>query len=119
MLSEKYVRKCLTDLGSDWELKDGKIVKSFQFSSFVDAVEFVNKVAKIAEGLNHHPIITINWKTIKLSLITFILSIFFCYILVLLLVLSRYTISRNTFLNRRKGSCIYHITYIGSSPALC
>jgi 4a-hydroxytetrahydrobiopterin dehydratase len=68
MLSEKYVRKYLTDLGNDWELKDGKIVKSFQFSSFVDAIEFVNKVAKIAEELNHHPIITINWKTVKLSL---------------------------------------------------
>jgi 4a-hydroxytetrahydrobiopterin dehydratase len=71
MLSEKDVRKYLTDLGSGWELKDGKIVKSFQFSSFVDAIEFVNKVARIAEELNHHPIITINWKTVKLSLKSF------------------------------------------------
>ena len=71
MLSEKDVRKYLTGLGSGWELKDGKIVKSFQFSSFVDAIEFVNKVARIAEELNHHPIITINWKTVKLSLKSF------------------------------------------------
>jgi 4a-hydroxytetrahydrobiopterin dehydratase len=71
MPSEKDVRKYLTGLGSGWELKDGKIVKSFQFSSFVDAIEFVNKVAKIAEELNHHPIITINWKTVKLSLKSF------------------------------------------------
>ena len=69
--SEKDLRKYLTGLGSSWELKDGKIVKSFQFSSFVDAIEFVNKVAKIAEELNHHPIITINWKTVKLSLKSF------------------------------------------------
>ena len=71
MLSEKDLRKYLTGLGSGWELKDGKIVKSFQFSSFVYAIEFVNKVAKIAEELNHHPIITINWKTVKLSLKSF------------------------------------------------
>jgi 4a-hydroxytetrahydrobiopterin dehydratase len=71
MLSEKDVKKYLTDLGSGWELKDGKVVKSFQFSSFVDAIEFVNKVAKIAESINHHPIITINWKTVKLSLKSF------------------------------------------------
>jgi 4a-hydroxytetrahydrobiopterin dehydratase len=71
MLSEKDVRKYLTDLGSAWELNDGKIVKSFQFSSFVDAIEFVNKVAKVAEELNHHPIITINWKTVRLSLKSF------------------------------------------------
>jgi 4a-hydroxytetrahydrobiopterin dehydratase len=71
MLSEKDVKKYLTDLDSGWELKDGKVVKSFQFSTFVDAIEFVNKVAKIAESINHHPIITINWKTVKLSLKSF------------------------------------------------
>jgi 4a-hydroxytetrahydrobiopterin dehydratase len=37
----------------------------------MDAIDFVNKVAKIAEELNHHPIITINWKTVKLSLKSF------------------------------------------------
>jgi 4a-hydroxytetrahydrobiopterin dehydratase len=71
MLSEKDVRKYLTDLDSAWELKDGKIVKSFQFSSFVDAIQFVNKVAKVAEELNHHPVITINWKIVRLSLKSF------------------------------------------------
>jgi len=71
MLSEKDVRKYLTDLGSTWELRDGKLVKSFQLSSFRDAIEFVNNVAKVAESINHHPIITINWKTVKLSLKSF------------------------------------------------
>jgi 4a-hydroxytetrahydrobiopterin dehydratase len=71
MLSEKDVKKYLADLGSGWELKDEKVIKSFQFSSFVDAIEFVNKVAKVAESINHHPIITINWKTVKLSLKSF------------------------------------------------
>jgi 4a-hydroxytetrahydrobiopterin dehydratase len=52
-------------------LKDEKVVKSFQLSSFGNAIEFVNKVAKVAEELNHHPIITINWKTVKLSLKSF------------------------------------------------
>jgi 4a-hydroxytetrahydrobiopterin dehydratase len=54
-----------------WELKDGKLIKSFQFSSFMDAINFVNDVAHIAEKLDHHPIITINWKTVKLSLKSF------------------------------------------------
>lgn len=56
---------------SGWEPKDGKLVKSFQFSSFMGAINFVNAVAKIAERLDHHPIITINWKTVKLSLKSF------------------------------------------------
>ena len=71
MLSEKDIRKYLTELGSTWELRDGKPVKSFQLSSFGDAIEFVNKAAKVAESINHHPIITINWKTVKLSLKSF------------------------------------------------
>jgi len=37
----------------------------------MSAIEFVNDVAKIAEKLNHHPIITINWRNVKLSLKSF------------------------------------------------
>jgi 4a-hydroxytetrahydrobiopterin dehydratase len=71
VLSEEEVRKYITDLDNGWELKEGKIVKSFLFSSFIDAVEFVNKVAKVSEKLNHHPIITITWKAVRLSLKSF------------------------------------------------
>ena len=35
------------------------------------AIKFVNDIAKIAERVNHHPIITINWRTVKLSLKSF------------------------------------------------
>lgn len=71
MLSENQVKMYLADLDNAWELKDGKIVRSFQFSSFMDAIGFVNKVANVAEKLDHHPIITINWKAVKLSLKSF------------------------------------------------
>lgn len=66
---EKSIAGELYNIG--WELKDGKLIKSFQFSSFMDAINFVNDVANIAERLDHHPIITINWKTVKLSLKSF------------------------------------------------
>jgi len=71
MLSKDEIESKIADLDNGWELKDGKIVKSFQFSSFMDAIEFVNEIARIAETLDHHPIITINWKTVKLSLKSF------------------------------------------------
>ena len=69
-LSEE-IKRGIKDLGGGWELKEDKVVKSFQFSSFMNAIEFVNNVAKIAEKANHHPIITINWRTVKLSLKSF------------------------------------------------
>jgi 4a-hydroxytetrahydrobiopterin dehydratase len=42
-----------------------------EFPSFIEAIDFVNKIAKISEIQNHHPIITINWKTVKISLKSF------------------------------------------------
>jgi 4a-hydroxytetrahydrobiopterin dehydratase len=73
MVSNEDIKKSsageLYNIG--WDLKDGKLIKSFQFSSFMGAINFVNDVANIAERLDHHPIITINWKTVKLSLKSF------------------------------------------------
>ncbi len=66
---QKKIAKELDNSG--WELKDGKLTKLFQFQSFIRAIDFVNEIADIAEQLDHHPIITINWKTVKLSLKSF------------------------------------------------
>jgi 4a-hydroxytetrahydrobiopterin dehydratase len=71
-LSNDKIQDRISSLGlRNWELKDEKIVKNFQFSSFKEAVNFVNKVAEISESIDHHPIITINWKTVKISLKSF------------------------------------------------
>jgi len=71
MSSNDEIKRAIEELGSGWELKDDKIIKSFQFPSFMNAIEFVNDVAKIAEKVNHQPIITINWRTVKFSLKSF------------------------------------------------
>jgi 4a-hydroxytetrahydrobiopterin dehydratase len=71
MLSKDEIEKNIVELDSGWEVKDGKVVKAFQFSSFMNAIGFVNEIAKVAERLDHHPIITINWKTVKLTLKSF------------------------------------------------
>jgi 4a-hydroxytetrahydrobiopterin dehydratase len=70
-LSSEEIKRAIEELGSGWELKDDKIIKSFQFPSFMNAIEFVNDIANIAEKVNHHPIITINWRTVKFSLKSF------------------------------------------------
>jgi len=40
-----------------WSLENnGKsIVRSFEFKNFQEAVEFINKIAEIAEEVGHHP----------------------------------------------------------------
>lgn len=72
MLSNEEIEiSIIEELDNKWDFKDGKLVKSFKFSSFMNAIYFVNEVAKVAERLDHHPIITINWRTVKLSLKSF------------------------------------------------
>jgi len=68
--SQDYIREQLQKL-EGWELKEGKIVKNYSFKSFMQAVEFVNDIARIAEERNHHPVITIIWKTVKISSVSF------------------------------------------------
>ena len=42
-----------------WQDSEGKLTRTFEFSNFVEALTFVNKVGEIAERLGHHPDITI------------------------------------------------------------
>ena len=38
-----------------WELKDGKLQKSFRFSNFIEAFGFMTRIALEAEKIDHHP----------------------------------------------------------------
>ena len=42
----------------------------FQFDNFVQAMEFVNKIADAAEAANHHPDIVINYNKVTLALVS-------------------------------------------------
>jgi 4a-hydroxytetrahydrobiopterin dehydratase len=45
-----------------WRVEDGrKLVKSFDFRDWVDAVAFVNEVTPIAEAEGHHPDFYLRW----------------------------------------------------------
>ena len=47
-----------------WTIKDWKVTKEFKFKNFVEAMEFVNKVAEIAESEGHHPDISISYSKV-------------------------------------------------------
>ena len=53
-----------------WTLKDGRIYKKFKFKDFIEAMEFVNKIANIAEQEGHHPDISIHWNIVEIELWT-------------------------------------------------
>ena len=55
---------------SGWRLHGKRISRLFVFDDFMGVVRFLNRVARLAEAMNHHPDITINYNKIRLSLTT-------------------------------------------------
>ncbi len=58
-------------MNNKWLESKKEISKEFIFKSFKEALNFVNKVGKLAEKANHHPDIEIyDYKKVKLKLFT-------------------------------------------------
>jgi 4a-hydroxytetrahydrobiopterin dehydratase len=53
-----------------WVLKGESIEREFQFKDFRSAVDFVNRVADLAEEHDHHPDILISYTKVRLVLST-------------------------------------------------
>jgi 4a-hydroxytetrahydrobiopterin dehydratase len=53
-----------------WQEKDKCLVREFSFPDFKAALDFVNKVGKLAESANHHPDIQLGWGKVIVSLTT-------------------------------------------------
>jgi 4a-hydroxytetrahydrobiopterin dehydratase len=55
---------------ADWIEKDGALERTVELPSFPAAIEFVNRVAALAEEANHHPDIAISYKKVTLRWVT-------------------------------------------------
>jgi len=53
-----------------WERDGDLLIKTFQFDSYLAGVAFASSVGVIAEGLNHHPDMTIGWRKVTVSFTT-------------------------------------------------
>lgn len=54
----------------DWNIVESQIERWFAFPSFKLAMEFVQRVAEIAEQMDHHPDIDIRYRKVRISLTT-------------------------------------------------
>ncbi len=49
-------------MNMDWEnVNDEFLQKKFEFSNFVDALDFVNRAGEICETQDHHAEFTLSW----------------------------------------------------------
>ena len=54
-----------------WRQEDESLVRDYEFEDFRGAMAFVNRVADLAEEVNHHPDILVHgWNKVRLTLTT-------------------------------------------------
>jgi 4a-hydroxytetrahydrobiopterin dehydratase len=68
LLAEDDIASRLED--SVWSREGDEIVREWRLEDFSAALEFVNRVADVAEEANHHPdILVYGWNKVRLSLV--------------------------------------------------
>ena len=68
-LSTDTIQSALSDLPG-WRYEDNRIVKTFQLSSFREAVSFIVRLSFEAESLNHHPELTNVYNRVDVAITT-------------------------------------------------
>jgi 4a-hydroxytetrahydrobiopterin dehydratase len=68
-LSDDEIATALADLPG-WQLKAGEIFKQYTFSTFMDAIAFIDRVADRADELDHHPDLENHYNRVRVALHT-------------------------------------------------
>jgi 4a-hydroxytetrahydrobiopterin dehydratase len=66
LLTDQEIARSLQSLPG-WTRDGATLRRQFTFSSFPEAVAFVNRLVPHAEAADHHPDITINYRRVTLS----------------------------------------------------
>ena len=69
LLSEEEIAARLGEL-QGWRREGDTIAKEFKLDDFVGSVDFVNRLAPVAEELNHHPDLQVSWNKVTVSITT-------------------------------------------------
>jgi 4a-hydroxytetrahydrobiopterin dehydratase len=70
LLTPDEVNRASADLGESWTVTSQAITRTVEFPSFLAAVGFISDLAPIAERLDHHPDLTLSWRTVGITLST-------------------------------------------------
>jgi 4a-hydroxytetrahydrobiopterin dehydratase len=69
LLPEDEIQSRLAGL-QGWEREGDAIVKTFELDDFVGSVGFVDRLVEPAEGMGHHPDLSISWDKVTVSITT-------------------------------------------------
>jgi 4a-hydroxytetrahydrobiopterin dehydratase len=70
-LNSEEISKYLNDINENWiNLINVKISRTFNFNNYLEALNFVNKIAYLSEDEGHHPHIHLNFKNVEVIIFT-------------------------------------------------
>ena len=69
LLSDEEIEARLAGL-ERWERRGDAIVREVDCGDFMGSVDLVNRIAPVAEEMNHHPDLDISWSKVTVSLST-------------------------------------------------
>lgn len=69
LLADDQIAEALS-VRPQWRSAEAALVRTVELPSFPAAIEAVDRIAVIAEEMNHHPDIDIRWRTLRFSLST-------------------------------------------------
>ena len=70
LLSAEELTSALRCLSTAWRVEDGVLVCSIRAASFADGIQLVDRVAALADEIDHHPDIDVRWTTVTFRLTT-------------------------------------------------
>lgn len=70
-LKEEQIAELAKEISPEWKISENKkIFREFTFVNFRHAMDFVNKIAELAESEGHHPDIHISYNKVGIELMT-------------------------------------------------
>ena len=69
LLTQEEISEALTTL-EGWAVEEKELVKTFKFSAYLAGIEFVSKLGRAAEAMNHHPDLIVGWRKVTVRIST-------------------------------------------------
>ncbi|HEX2901938.1 MAG TPA: 4a-hydroxytetrahydrobiopterin dehydratase [Jatrophihabitans sp.] len=70
LLDADALDEAAATLDRAWRINPDLLARSIEFPTFLRAVEFIDRLAPVAERLNHHPDLSLSWRRLELRLST-------------------------------------------------
>ncbi len=69
-LTANAAEALLQRLPEGWKIVDGQLQRTYGCDTYLQAAEFTNQVARLAEQVNHHPALVLEWRQVGVSIST-------------------------------------------------